>query len=77
MTDGCFVDHQFPRSHQDHPQLTEDDPDETEEIDDPQNRFRTSVNQTCWESFVPDYPVKVNQNEANNTEMISVIYQLW
>ena len=49
-------------------QLTENDPDETEKIDDPQNRFRASVNQKCLESFVPDYPVKVNVNEGNNTE---------
>ena len=48
--------------------LYQNDPDETEEIDDPQNRFCASVNQTCLESFVPDYPVKVNENEANNTD---------
>ena len=54
MTDACH--------------LTENDPDETEEIDDPQKRFRVSVNQTCLESFVPDCPVKVNENGGNNTE---------
>ena len=48
--------------------LTEKPCDEEEEIDDPQNQHRVSVNETCLESYVPDYPVEVISSSVTNSE---------
>ena len=48
--------------------LTEKAFDEEEEIDDPQNQYQISVNETCLESYVPNYPVEVNSSSVNNSE---------
>ena len=48
--------------------LTEKACDEEEEIDDPQNQYRVSVNETCSESYVPDYPVEVSSSSVTNSE---------
>ena len=48
--------------------LTENACDEEEEIDDPQNQYRVSVNETCLESYVPGYPVEVSSSSVNNSE---------
>ena len=37
-----------------------------EEIDDPQNQYRASVNETCLQSFVPDYPITINYNDSTS-----------
>ena len=42
--------------------------DNEDEVDDPQNKYRASVNETCLESFVPDYPVTVTLSENNGNE---------
>ena len=48
--------------------LTEKACDEEEEIDDPQNQYRVSVNETCLESYVPGYPVEVISSSVTNSE---------
>ena len=48
--------------------LTEKACDEEEEIDDPQNQYRVSVNETCLESYVPDYPIEVSSSSVTNSE---------
>ena len=48
--------------------LTEKACDEEEEIDDLQNQYRVSVNETCLESYVPDYPVEVISSSVTNSE---------
>ena len=48
--------------------LTKKAYDEEEEIDDPQNQYRVSVNETCLESYVPDYPAEVSSSSVNNSE---------
>ena len=37
-----------------------------EEIDDPQNQYRSSVNETCLEPYVPDYPFELNQSSGGS-----------
>ena len=39
-----------------------------DEADDPQNKYRASVNETCLESFVPNYPVTCTLTENNANE---------
>ena len=34
---------------------------------DPQNQYRASVNETCLESFLPNYPVRVNKGNRNRS----------
>ena len=48
--------------------MTEKACDEEEEIDDLQNIYRVSVNETCLESYVPDYPIEVSSSSANSSE---------
>ena len=48
--------------------MTEKACDEEEEIDDPQNQYRVSVNETCLESYVPDYPIEVSSPSVDNSE---------
>ena len=48
--------------------MTENACDEEKEIDDPQNEYRVSVNETCLESYVPDYPIEVSISSTNNSE---------
>ena len=48
--------------------MTENACDEEEEIDDPQNEYQVSVNETCLESYVPDYPIGVCSSSVNNSE---------
>ena len=48
--------------------MTEKACDEEEEIDDPQNEYRVSVNETCLESYVPDYQIEVSSSSVNNSE---------
>ena len=48
--------------------LTEKACDEEEEIDDPQNQYWVSVNETCLESYVPDYPVEVSSSSVSSSE---------
>ena len=48
--------------------LTENACNEEEEIDDPQNQYRVSVNETCLESYVPDYPVEVSSSVVTSSE---------
>ena len=47
--------------------MTEKACDEEEETDDPQNKYRVSVNEKCLESYVPDYPIEVRSSSANNS----------
>ena len=42
--------------------------DEEEKIDDPQNQYQVPVNETCLESYVPDYPVEVSSSSVSNSE---------
>ena len=44
------------------------DAENEDEADDPQNKYRASVNETCLESFVPDYPVTYTIAENNGNE---------
>ena len=44
------------------------DGENEDEADDPQNKYRASVNETCLESFVPDYPVICTLTENNGNE---------
>ena len=44
------------------------DGENEDEADDPQNKYRASVNETCLESFVPDYPVTYTLTENNGNE---------
>ena len=37
-----------------------DSDDEEEEIEDPQNMFRTNTNETCLQPWLPDYPLDVD-----------------
>ena len=48
--------------------MTENACDEEEEIDDPQNEYWVSVNETCLESYVPDYSIEVSSSSATNSE---------
>ena len=48
--------------------MTEKACNEEEEIDDPQNKYWVSVNETCFESYVADYPIEVSSSSANNPE---------
>ena len=47
--------------------MTEKACDGEEEIDDPQNKYRVSVNEKCLESYVPDYPIEVSSSSANTS----------
>ena len=38
-----------------------------DEIDDPQNQYRASANETCLESFLPNYPVRVIEGNRNRS----------
>ena len=44
------------------------DGENEDEADDPQNKYRASVNEACLESFVPDYPVTYTLTENNGNE---------
>ena len=44
------------------------DDENEDEADDPQNKYRATVNKTCLESFVPDYPVTYTLTENNGNE---------
>ena len=48
-----------------------------DEADDPQNKYMASVNETCLESFVTDYPVTITLTEimAMSLERSLTIYQ--
>ena len=48
--------------------MTEKACDEEEEIDDPQNQYLVSVNETCLESYVPDYQIEVSSSSVKNSE---------
>ena len=48
--------------------LDSGDGENEDEADDPQNMYRVSVNETCSESFVPDYPVTYTLTENNSNE---------
>ena len=48
--------------------LTENTCNEEEEIDDPQNQYRVSVNEICLESYIPDYPVEVSSSVVTSSE---------
>ena len=48
--------------------LTEKACHEEEDIDDPQNQYRVSVNETCLELYVPDYLVEVSSSSVTNSE---------
>ena len=48
--------------------MTEKACDVKAEIDDPQNKYLVSVNETCLESYVPDYPIEVSSSSASNSE---------
>ena len=37
-------------------------------IDDPQNQYRVSVNETCLESYLLDYSVEVSSSSVSNSE---------
>ena len=47
--------------------MTEKACDGEEEIDDPQNKYRVSVNEKCLESYVPDYRTEVSSSSANQS----------
>ena len=54
--------------------LTEKASDQQEEIDDPQNEYRVSVNETCLESYVPVSEVSGysrDSSETNNGNSLS------
>ena len=44
------------------------DGENEDEADDPQNKYRASVNEICLESFVPVYPVTYTLTENNGNE---------
>ena len=49
-------------------QLTQRSYEPEEEIDDPQHEYHVPVNETCLESYVPDYPVEVEGSAGENAE---------
>ena len=50
------------------------DEDETE---DPQNMFRTNTNETCWQPWLPDYPLDIDRATEIKVHALKTLSQIW